>query len=297
MKVLVTGATGFVGRRLCRVVTEAGHEVHALVRPESIARARSKLATAALVAADLASLDMRDLPDRVDAVVSLAQARRFREFPETAEQVFTVNVRAMLTLLQWARGAGVRRFVHVSSGGVYGGTRGTPLRETDRPSADPQGFYLGTKLCAEVLFQNYRQFFEAAVLIRPFFVYGPEQQKEMFVARLIESVRNGAPVQLQGPDGLSMNPVFVDDAAAALGRALGLRGQHLVNVAGPEVVTLRALCDLIGRCVGRAPAYVPRAGDAVDYVADITEMRSKLGPPAVAPEEGIARSLDGTCRP
>src|SRR5262249_49632632 len=163
-----------------------------------------------------------DLPGRADAVFSLAQARRFREFPEMAEETFAVNVQATLTLLQWALSSGVERFIQVSSGGVYGsGRQSSLLCETD-PLAmhSPIGFYLGTKLCSEVIFQNYSHFFRSAVTLRPFFIYGPGQRKDMFVARLIESIRTGARVRLQGENGLRMNPIFVEDAAAATARAL-----------------------------------------------------------------------------
>src|SRR5262245_24424434 len=115
MRILVTGAAGFVGRRACGLLAAAGHETLALVHPDSFARAGAELPGATLLRADLAALRTADLPARADAVVSLAQARRFRDFPDTAGETFAVNVQASLTLLEWARGAGVQRFVHVSS--------------------------------------------------------------------------------------------------------------------------------------------------------------------------------------
>src|SRR5262245_46337507 len=132
MNILVTGAAGFVGKRLCKRLATSGHEVLALVHPDSLEGARRDLADVHLLPADLASLRAADLPRRADAVFSLAQARRFREFPERAEEVYAVNVQATLTLLQWARSAGVQRLVQVSSGGVYGGAQESSLHETDR---------------------------------------------------------------------------------------------------------------------------------------------------------------------
>ena len=294
MKILITGAAGFVGKGLCKILTASGHEVLALVHPDSVERAGHDLAGAQLLPADLASLRAADLPSRADAVFSLAQARRFREFPRMAQEVFAVNVQATLTLLHWALSVGVQRFIHVSSGGVHGGGRESSLCETDLLAMhSPLGFYLGTKLCSEVIFQNYRHFFRTAVTLRPFFIYGPGQRKDMFVARLIESIRNGTPVQLQGENGLRMNPIFVEDASAAIARALHLEGPHIINLAGPEVLTLRALCEIIGRAVGRAPIYERKEGPPVDYVADISQLTSKLLAPVTPIAEGIGRAVSG----
>ena len=296
MKVLVTGAAGFVGSRLCRTLAAAGHKVLALVHPDSRARAAQALRIADLdiLAADLSGLQATQLPDRVDAVVTLAQARRFREFPDTAHDTFAVNVRALLTILHWAISAGVQRIVHVSSGGVYGGNTGAALRETDPIAVHvPLGFYLSTKLCAELLFQNYATRFATAVTLRPFFIYGPEQRSDMFVARLLESVRSGTPIEMQGADGLRVNPVFVDDVTAAIARALDLQGSHLVNVAGAEVVTLRQLAERIGEVVGRAPVYKSKDGAPAHYVADITQQIAKLGAPQIRLGDGLQRASRG----
>src|SRR5262245_37061820 len=138
MRILVTGAAGFVGHRLCRFLAGQGHEVTGLVHPDSLPRAERLLARAAsrMIGADLAALSAADLPEEADAVISLGQARHFRDFPAKAEETFAVNVLANLTILQWAVGAGVHTVVHASSGGVYGGGREGALRESDLLAVD-----------------------------------------------------------------------------------------------------------------------------------------------------------------
>lgn len=280
MRVLVTGAGGFVGQRLCRILATEGHEVTALFHPESVPRASAILqgCAARILGLDLADLQSADLPQSADAVITLAQARNFRDFPARAEETFAVNVLANVRLLQWAAAAGVRTIVHASSGGIYGGRPAGQFHETDLLAVDsPIGFYLGSKLCSEIVLQNFRQFFSTTVILRPFFIYGPMQRKDMFVARLIESVRSGRPIQLQGRDGLRINPVFVEDAAVAFARALKLEGSHVINVAGPDIVTLRELADTIGGLTGRAPVFEAKDGAPVDYVGDTVQAERKLG--------------------
>lgn len=295
MKILVTGAGGFIGKRLVRELAEQGEHVFALLRKPPTEEDAPYFAgsTVHQVLQDLARLDTASLPTGIDAVVTLGQSSRFREFPAQAQEIFGVNVTANLQLLQWSLESGVRRVVHASSGGIYGGKRGGQFLESDLLAVDsPLGFYLGTKLCSEVLVQNYRQFFDTTVILRPFFVYGPGQRQDMFVARLIESVRHGRPISLQGADGLRVNPIYVDDAAACFKSALGLKGSHVINIAGPDVLTLRQACDLIGQLVQRRPVYEALPGDPVDYVADLSRTRELLKPAPSTPfKEGIRRAV------
>jgi nucleoside-diphosphate-sugar epimerase len=295
MKILVTGAGGFLGKRLVACLAEDGHEVIALVRASPAGRDVGYFAHRNIrkLRQDLTRLDAATLPQGVEALVTLAQSSNFRDFPAQAEEVFAVNVTANLQLLRWAMKSGVRRVVHASSGGIYGGKQGGPYIETDLLAVDsPLGFYLGSKLCAEVVLQNYRQFFDATVILRPFFVYGPRQRKDMFVARMIDAVRHGKPISLQGSDGLRVNPIHVDDAADAFRAALALKGAHVINLAGPDVLTLRQLAEAIGRVVGRTPVYETRPGAPVDYVGDTAAAAAKLGSAAIGFEQGIAFTRD-----
>ena len=279
MKILITGAGGFVGKRLVRKLADDGHQVFAMVRADPAEKDGDYFLgpRVTMLRADLGALDCQALPAGLDAVYTLGQSSYFRDFPARAEEIYAVNVTANLKLLQWARQSGVRRFVHASSGGIYGGRLGAQFRETDLLAVDsPLGFYLGTKLCSEVNFQNFRQFFETAVTLRPFFIYGSGQRRDMFIARLVDSVRHGTPISLQGSDGLRVNPIYVDDAVAAFAAALELRGCHVVNVAGPDTLTLRQVSEAIGRMLGKAPVFETRPGEPVDYVADIEFARREL---------------------
>lgn len=283
MRILVTGAGGFLGRHL---VAELGprHEVVALTRrpppPELEGAAR-------WVTCDLRELDAALLPDHVDAVVHLAQSSRYREFPEGAEDMFAVNVSSTFALLEYARTACASAFALASTGGVYGRSR-SPVRETDRPH--PTSFYFRSKLAAEALLEGYADQFRT-LAFRFFFIYG-QGQRRMLIPTLAARIAAREEVVIEGDPGLRINPIYAEDAARVFEPALTSDAAGTFNVAGEEQVTITGLVGLIGDAVGERPRV---RHDALrvegDLVADVARMRDELGVQAQVPLVDGLRSL------
>src|SRR4051812_36742986 len=115
MRVLITGASGFIGTRLTRRMAAAGHEVFAVYR-ECGRRAECGVP----VVWDLGrGARPRDLPARIDWIAHLAQSRNYRRFPGDAAEMFRVNVAGAAELLDFAADASVAALCLVSSGTVY----------------------------------------------------------------------------------------------------------------------------------------------------------------------------------
>jgi nucleoside-diphosphate-sugar epimerase len=284
MKVLVTGAAGFVGSRLVAELAPR-HDVVGLVRGPAPA-----VEGVHWIELDLAQpFDPARLPARVDAVIHLAQSQRYREFPEGAADMFAVNVGATFSLLEYARKAQAQTFVFTSSGGVYG-FRYERFVEGDPVS--PLNFYLGSKYSSELLIGNYGAFFRTVVL-RPFFVYGPGQQG-MLVPNLVERVLADEAVVIEGDPGLRINPIYVEDAIRVFEPALLLERSGVFNVAGDEVVTMTELVELIGVVTGRTPRIAHRetAADG-DLVGDNESMKKLLGVvPRVPLRDGVRNVVE-----
>lgn len=281
MKVLVTGAAGFVGSRLVGRL-QSQHEVFAITGRRSPEDASSR---AHWVEQDLTlPLDYSRLPDHVDVIIHLAQSRHYKQFPEQANDIFNVNVNSTFRLLNYAREVGAKKFIFTSTGGVYG-TSYEQFVETDPVS--PLNFYLNSKYIAELLLGNYQQFFRT-IVFRLFFVYGVGQAQTMLIPRLVRSVLSGVPVNLQGHEGIRINPVYIDDVVDALERSLSLEGNHLINIGGPQVLSLREISRIIGDQLGREPLFnISVNEDPGHLVGDVTKMRMLLGAPRVAFPEGI----------
>lgn len=281
MKILVTGAAGFVGLHLLERLADE-HELYPVVRnpPDS---------SREWVVQDLSQpLDRSRLPDRIDAVIHLAQSPRYREFPEGAEDVYAVNVHSTFELLEYARAAGAQSFVLASSGGVYGYSY---ERLVETSPTFPLNFYVTSKYAAESLVANYQPFFHTIVL-RFFFVYGPGQGR-MLVPTLIDKVRKGDQISIAGRPGQRINPIHVSDALEVFQPALELTRSDVFNVAGDEIVSIRELVAVIEEATGE-PAHVrhidpEHEGDLIgdnSRMKDVLEVR-----PSVSLLDGIRSML------
>jgi UDP-glucose 4-epimerase len=286
VKVLVTGATGFIGRWLLpRLARE--HDVVAIARPGSALPSGEDVEW---VEQDLTEPLRRDfLPAKVDAVVHLAQSRLYKQFPEGAADVFEINVHSTFRLLEYAREVGAGRFVFASTGGVYGSSD-KAVSETDR--LNPLNFYLSSKYGAESLVTSYDGFL-TTVIFRFFFVYGPGQT-QMMVPSLLGRVLRREQIVVEGDPGLRMNPIYVEDATRVFEPALRLEQSDLFNVAGAEAVTLTQLVRLMAEVSGReahvehAPASQPG-----DLVGDNSKMRTVLGvEPQTSLREGVTAMVE-----
>jgi UDP-glucuronate 4-epimerase len=298
MRVLVTGAAGFVGSHLAESLVAGGHDVVGLdsfveYYPRSIKE--SNLAALRreprfeLIEADLRDADLAPALAGVDAVVhEAAMAGLPRSWTEFRTYM-DCNLLGTQRLLEAARSANLRRFVHISTSSVYGrdavGDETTPTR--------PISPYGVTKLAAENLvlaFVDSNGF--PATILRYFSIFGPRQRPDMAYNIFIEALLDGRPIQVFGDGGQSRTNTYVADAVAATIAAIdrGAVGE-IYNIGGGESITLLDAIGVIGDAVGRAPAieFLPtRLGDQRHTQADTTKAREALGfRPTVGPAEGL----------
>jgi len=290
MRIIVSGANGVVGQALLRHMAASGQEVVALVRSAS---ASAELAGSGveLVELDLASFSSTScLPARADAVVHLAQGRRYREFPTAANEVFQINTAATVRLAEYAVGAGVTNFIYASTGTVYE-KQARPVAESDpTQSAD---FYSATKLSAEKLLGPFAGLMHV-FMPRLFYVYGPAQQN-MLVSNLAATIQEGRTITLQGPTGIDIAPVYSGDVAAVLATALKEDWAGVWNVGGNKVVSLRELASHIGRAIGHEPVLEQVADQTPpSLLPDLAKLGGRFDLDSFLPlEAGLAQMFSG----
>lgn len=281
VKILVIGAAGNLGLTLCHELTVSGHQVYGLCRPGSTLPVGIER-----IEMDLRLLNEEKLP-QVDAVFYLAQSRHFREFPDQWNDIFEINVTLPLRIADWARRNKVTAFHYASSGGVYQGGM-VAVRENAEINANRDtGFYIGSRLSAEILLRNFAPLFESFSLVRPFFIYGPNQARNMLIPRLVDSVQEGKEITLNGQEGIKINPIHVTDAARACMNLLNLKGFHAMNIAGTEVLTLKQLANKIGLVLKKEPVFKVVEGSSQDLVGDTELMVKLLHTPDISFENGV----------
>lgn len=283
MRILLTGATGLIGREVVR---------QAPADWELIALARAPVPGATTIRADLTQPGFAaDLPGGLDAIVHLAQAREYRDFPACGPGVVAVNVAAAAALLDHAARTGAGQVLLASTATVYA-PRPQPLDE-DAP-VRVRGIYAASKRSAELLATPYAALLPVRAL-RIFTTYGAVRD-ERLVADLIDRVETGRPVTVQGERGMVTSPIHAADVAraviAAVGRPPAPGALDLVNVGGAEALGIRDMALAIGRVIGREPVFEARDGEPPAFAADRTKCERVLGVPApIGFEAGLQQEL------
>jgi nucleoside-diphosphate-sugar epimerase len=288
---LVTGATGFVGRALLEQGSE--REWVALTR-SGVPDWSRELSNVEWVEADLTDPDFdQALPSEIHAVLHLARSRHHREFPERASDIYAVDLGSTARLLSYAQRSGAERFLLASTATVYAPSS-EPLDE-DAPLG-PGRLFAACKRGSELLLRAYAAEVPS-VALRLFAAYGPGQRRAL-IGELIERVRAGEPIQVQGERGLLLSPIYVEDVVAAVLAALELplpeEGPETINVGGPDSLGIREIGEAIGEALGTEPRF-----EAVDgpehggYLADRSKARRLLGmPEPISFREGLRRTID-----
>jgi dihydroflavonol-4-reductase len=248
-RVLITGATGFIGSRLALYAHSCGLCVTALglVRNET-ERARSRELTDAGLTVVNANLDdvgtLRFVLNSQDVVVHLAAAQHEAHLPEAHFQ--SVNVEGTRRLLQLAEETGVRRFVYGSTIGVYGEASTHELSETD--AVAPTNPYTRSKVDAEQVALEAAERLEV-VVARISEVYGPG---DLRLLKLFRAIEQGTYRTIG--DGRNLRqPIYIDDLCHALinlACSSGCAGETFI-LAGDERLTTDAMAAAIGRAVGK----------------------------------------------
>ncbi|HWH44517.1 MAG TPA: NAD(P)-dependent oxidoreductase [Thermoleophilaceae bacterium] len=295
-RVLVTGASGFIGRRALAPLVEAGLEVHAVSRsapPEDLAAA-AEWHTADLLdpAAGPALLD-RLRPERMLHLAWYAEHGRFWSSPENLRWV-----ESSLGLLRAFEAAGGSRAVIAGSCAEYDweGVDG-PLAERSSPLR-PATLYGTAKNALREVAEAWAP--GAGVSLawgRVFFLYGPGEHPD----RLVASVARRLVAAEEAPtsEGSQRRDfMHVDDVAGAFA-ALTLSGvEGPVNIGTGEAVAVSEVVGAVARAAGRpdlvrAGALETRPGEPPLLVADATRLRSEVGfAPRVGLEEGVAGAVD-----
>ena len=311
---LVTGAAGFIGSQVSRLLLDAGHEVVGIDNVNSAYDPRLKEWRLAQLAASprfrLERIDITDLAalERLfaatqknggppfAAVLNLAARAGVRPSVANPWVYFQTNADGTLNLLELCRRSGVKKFVLSSTSSLYGAHNPIPFSE-DADTNRPLSPYAASKKGAEAIAFTYHHLHGIDVtVLRYFTVYGPAGRPDMSVFRFMRMIAEGEAITVFGDGRQQRDFSYVDDIARGTVAALRPMGFEVINLGGDRPIRLDYVIEQIGELVGRRPAiqYAPaHPADVLATWANVEKAGRLLNwKPQVSLEEGLPRTAE-----
>lgn len=279
MDILLTGASGFVGRHLAAALAEEHRVIMLSRRPTGVLGE---------IIHDFAQpLSSDRLPRRIDAIIHTAGLVGHQANSSPLCQ--RVNVEATKDLADYAIRAQAKRFIFFSTGGVY---RPTEERLTEQSAVAPPDAYTQSKLAAEMAAQSFKGDLVVQIL-RLFFPFGPTQRARL-IPNLIERVTQDESISLTNSLGQPLvTPLYIDDLVEYVRRVLFVSDSFVANLAGDEVVSIRTLAEMIAKVLNRRALFEVKDGTPTcnwwgdnDLISCLTKYS-----PRVSLELGLERTI------
>ncbi len=288
VKVLVTGAAGFIGSHLVEECLRRGWEVVAVDSLTTYYSPAAKVRNASsfhhhhrctYLEQDLLDLDLKSILADTSLVFHLAAQAGVRASWGQSFDVYTqLNITLLQRLLEAARESDIHRFVFASSSSVYGDAEARPT--TEEQVLRPLSPYGATKALGEHLTHLYfRNYGVPAVTLRYFSVYGPRQRPDMAFHRAIEAGLAGRAFRLFGDGRQTRDFTYVDDIVAGTILAADAPAGAVYNLGGGSNVSMLEVLAFIDEELGGGLEWTVedvQRGDARDTSADITAARQAL---------------------
>ncbi len=299
MRILVTGAAGFIGFHVCRRLLADGHEVvglDGLTDYYDVELKRDRLAILQATPGFTAQIQMLEdaeamaaLGERAkpDAVIHLAAQAGVRYSLENPRAYVEANLDGLFNLMELARTCAVRHLLFASTSSVYGANAKVPFAETD-VTDHPLTLYAASKKAGEAMTHAYAHLWGIPTTAFRFFtVYGPWGRPDMALFKFVEAIEAGEPIDVYNQGDMRRDFTYIDDLVEAVVRLLPkipigvpvdtcdslspVAPWRVVNIGGGQPVQLLDFVEAIEAALGK-PAVrnlMPmQAGDVPQTFAD-----------------------------
>ena len=327
MKVLITGAAGFIGMHVAQRLLARGDEVVGIDNLNDYYDVGLKEARLAQLAGEtgfrFVKLDIADTAgvaalfaqERFEGVINLAAQAGVRYSLINPQAYAQTNLVGFVNLLEGCRHGSAGHFVYASSSSVYGGNTKMPFTEHD--SVDPPvSLYAATKKSNELMAHTYSHLFGLpATGLRFFTVYGPWGRPDMALFLFTRAILEGRPIDVFNHGRMQRDFTFIDDIAEGVVRVLDRPAApdpafdkahpdaatswapwRIYNIGNHQPVELMAYIEALEAALGRRAEknFLPmQAGDVPATHADTAELRAATGfAPATSVREGVRRFVD-----
>ena len=330
MKILVTGAAGFIGSHVSHLLLGRGHEVVGLDNLNEYYDVTLKQARLArlqkLPAFRFVKLDLADneaiaklfAAEKLNRVVHLAAQAGVRYSLEAPHAYVQSNITGTLNILEGCRHNSVEHLVYASTSSVYGINTNMPF-SVHNIADHPLSLYATTKRANELMAHNYSALFKLPTTgLRFFTVYGPWGRPDMALFLFARNILEGKPIDVFNNGHHKRDFTFVEDIAEGVVRALERIPQpdpnwnsnapdpstssapfRVYNIGNSQPVPLLRYIEVLEDCLGRKAHknFLPlQLGDVPETFADIEDLVRDVGyRPATSVEVGVKRFVDWFC--
>ena len=323
MKVLVTGAAGFIGYHLSQRLLKDGQEVLGIDNLNDYYDVSLKQARLDLLANnpgfEFQKLDLSDRPGMeslftthsFDVVVNLAAQAGVRYSLDNPGAYVDSNLIGFANILEGCRHGTVDHLVFASSSSVYGGNRKIPFSTSD--SVDrPVSLYAASKKANELMAHSYSHLYGIPVTgLRFFTVYGPMGRPDMAYFKFVKAIEAGQPIDVYNYGKMRRDFTYVDDVVEGIVRVMqklpapalpedgGLPSQaryKIYNIGNNTPVELGEFIEAIERALGKTAEknMMPmQPGDVLATYADVDDLMADVGfRPTTPLQEGIDKFVE-----
>lgn len=311
MKVLVTGAAGFIGYHVAERLLQEGHtvigadsmlpyyDVRLKQKRIQLLKKHSHFTFSRISLSDFKKLEKLVKETKPAQIVHLAAQAGVRYSLTDPWAYADANYLGTLNIFEVARRTKRSRVIYASSSSVYGANTEQPFREDQRVDR-PISLYAATKKANESLAHAYNHLFGIEMIgLRFFTVYGPWGRPDMALFKFVRAAISGETIELYNQGKAKRSFTYIDDIVDGIVRLLQTRptGRYeLYNLGGSEAVELVRFVKIIEDRVGKGAKkkLLPlQPGDVEATVADCSKAKKDFGyTPTIGIEEGIARFVD-----
>ncbi|CAI07017.1 predicted Nucleoside-diphosphate-sugar epimerase [Aromatoleum aromaticum EbN1] len=324
MKVLITGAAGFIGMHVCQVLLARGDEVVGLdnlndyydprLKEDRLARLapHPRFRFIKLDVADRDAMERLFAAERFERVVHLAAQAGVRYSLQNPHAYVDSNLVGFMNVLEGCRHGGVRHLVYASSSSVYGGNTKMPFSEHD--SVDhPVSIYAATKKANELMAHTYSHLYGLPTTgLRFFTVYGPWGRPDMALFLFTRAILEGRPIDVFNHGRMMRDFTYIDDIVEGVVRTLDRVAEpdpgfdalqpdparsnapyRVFNIGNHDPVELMAFIEAIEDAIGRKAEknFLPlQDGDVPATYADTAELNAWTGfKPGTSVRDGVGQ--------
>lgn len=278
-KILITGASGFIGKHLTRYLLEKNYDLTLTYHNKKICKEFKNYTSQILI--DLTQKkDFKKISGNIDAVFHLAIFSSFDDSPKTISKLYNVNALGTINLLNRCCATGVKRFINSSSIAIYGTSRKGMVSEKCIPK--PESHYGISKLTGELACEKLnKQGKISAISLRYSSVYGTEQHPFTVLPKFINKARENKNIEIRGKGEKVQDFVYVKDVVEANYFALNSNESGSFNISSGKKTNIINLATLIKDIFSSGKSRIilnsKKQGDNTNYYFNISKARKSLG--------------------